>query len=213
MDKINIFRKGSTTYFFSSIFFPKDVRNDVFTLYAFVRTADDFVDIVPQNKQGFLDFKQITEKALNKELVNDRIIEDFVKLADKHSFIKDWIRAFLDVMESDMNIKSYASFSDLEKYIYGSAEVIGLMMAKIMGVPEDGFDAAKTLGKSMQLINFIRDIDEDLTLGRVYIPQEDIRKFGVEELNKKKSNEMSFADLMRYEISRYFKLVESAEKG
>ena len=90
-----------------------------------------------------------------------------VELMNKYQFEPQWIEAFLDAMEADLHKKTYHTIDELLAYIYGSAEVVGLMMAQIMNLPESSWEAAKAQRKAMQLINFIRDIAEDNQLGRV----------------------------------------------
>lgn len=214
MNKNNIFRKGSTTYYFSSIFFPKKVRDDVFTLYAFVRTADDFVDQTPADSNGFLNFKKMTMSSMAGGKSGNEIIDDFILLARENNFNSEWVVDFLESMESDLHIKSYKTFSDLEKYIYGSADVIGLMMARIMNLKEESFDAARLLGKSMQIINFVRDIKEDLELGRVYMPQNEIAEFNLSpDLSDIVEKQSDFKKLVNFQIDRYMNIVGKAEKG
>jgi phytoene synthase len=77
--------------------------------------------------------------------------------------------------------KNYKSYAELKKYMYGSAEVIGLMMAQIMNLPEKSYKYAQAQGRAMQLINFIRDLDEDRQLGRNYLaystPISELRRY------------------------------------
>lgn len=167
--KWRVFRQGSRTYFWSSFFFPKTVRSEVATLYAFVRTADDFVDQSPQDVKGFNDFYDSYQQAL-KAPVDNPIIDDFVLLMDKHDFDPAWVEAFFSAMRSDLGTVDYQDLDSLLVYIHGSAEVIGLMMARIMELPPKAHGAAQMLGRSMQLINFVRDIQEDNSLNRTYIP-------------------------------------------
>jgi len=210
--KQEIFRRGSTTYYFSSIFFPPDVREKVFTLYAYVRTADDYVDAVPQDAAGFYRLKQMTLDALEGRKVPDVIISEFIDLSQKEQIKKEWILAFLSAMEQDLTVKIYETYQDLETYMYGSAEVIGLSMARILNLPEKSLKAAQLQGKAMQLVNFIRDIKEDLTFQRIYIPQEDLQKFHITELNEHVDQEL-FSALIRFETERYLILQKEAESG
>lgn len=163
------FRKGSKTYFNSSLFFPEAVRRDVFALYGFVRVADDFVDQVPQDAEGFYDFKERYRRGLAGEQTGDLIIDSFVELSQRKGFPGEWAEAFLSAMEADLSKKTYHTVDESLKYIYGSAEVIGLFMAKIMDLDEESYWPARMLGRAMQYINFIRDINEDLGLGRRYL--------------------------------------------
>jgi phytoene synthase len=165
-----VFRAGSTTYFNSSLFFPPKVRERVFTLYAFVRVADNYVDATPQDADGFRDFRRLYRQALAGKPAQDGIIDPFVSLAAQCGFDPLWTEAFLDSMEADLSKKTYDTLDQALAYIYGSAEVIGLFMARIMELPEEAHRPAALLGRAMQYINFIRDIDEDARLGRRYLP-------------------------------------------
>lgn len=81
-----IMRRGSTTFFNSSLFFPKEVRADVFSLYAFVRTADDYVDRVPQDADGFHAFRDRYRRSIAGERTGDEIVDRFADLARVRSF-------------------------------------------------------------------------------------------------------------------------------
>lgn len=193
------------------MFFPPEVKKDVFAFYAYVRTADDFVDAVPQDASGFHSFVQETRKAWETGHSENAIIQGLVELAHRKKIERSWIEAFLHAMEMDLTVRSYETFADLEQYVYGSAEVIGLCMAQILDLPQASHDAARLQGKAMQLINFIRDIREDIDLGRVYIPEEDLEKFGMrnEELGISKQ----FENLIRFEIDRYREIQKEASQG
>lgn len=165
------FRAGSRTYHSSARFFPPRIRDDVYALYGFVRVADDFVDSVPQNATGFHNFRDRYRAALTScGESGDPIVDSFVALARRKAFDPEWTEAFLNSMEMDLSRAEYDTLSETLAYIYGSAEVIGLFMARIMELSTDSFAAAQMLGRAMQYINFIRDIEEDNRLGRRYLP-------------------------------------------
>ncbi|MFO7848982.1 MAG: phytoene/squalene synthase family protein [Spirochaetia bacterium] len=166
------FKQGSTTYFNSSIFFPPEVRRDVFYLYGFVRIADNFVDAVPQDADGFYGFMDSYLKAREGRPSGDPIIDRFVELEERKHFNPAWTGAFLSSMEADLTKSEYNTLEETLGYIYGSAEVIGFFMSRILGLPEEALEAAALQGRAMQYINFIRDIKEDLQLGRRYLPLE-----------------------------------------
>jgi phytoene synthase len=166
-----IFKQGSKTYFYASIFFPPDVKEDVFRLYSFVRKADDYVDCVPQRKQEFYGFRDMYLRSLLDEETGNPVVDGFRALMVKREFEPSWVEAFLDSMEADLYIKSYETIEKLKTYLYGSAEVVGLMMAKILGLDPESYTSARYLGSAMQYVNFIRDINEDLWLGRNYFPR------------------------------------------
>lgn len=210
-----IFKNGSVTYYYSSIFFDKKTKNDVATLYAFVRTIDDFVDAIPQQIKEYEEFKSRFYIGLSKGNVENEIINNFIALAREKKFHIDWIDAFFYSMEMDINKREYETTEDVEEYMVGSAEVIGLMMAQILGLPQQSHDAARHLGKSMQYINFIRDVEEDQVLGRCYFPEEDLQKCEIKKINKEIAitHPERFKKLMRMQINKYKAWQEIAETG
>lgn len=207
-----IFKQGSKTFYTASLFFPRNIRRDVTSLYAFVRIADDLVDKVPQDRNGFMRFKNQTGQAFKSMPVTDTVIQNFFLLCQKYGIKKNLVDAFLSTMEQDLTKSIYATYGELEKYMYGSAEVIGLMMARILQLPIEAEKAARLQGKAMQLINFIRDVKEDLDMNRQYIPLEDLQRFGVVKLTPRVDQD-AFKKLVEFEISRYKKLQEEAAKG
>jgi phytoene synthase len=211
----SIFRKGSRTYFYSSMFFPMHIRREVFILYGFVRKTDNFVDVLPQNREGFYEFKNKYYQAKSGMETGDVVIDSFVQLAKRKGFEDEWIDAFLDSMELDLTKTRYENLDEVLRYIYGSAEVIGLMMAKIIGLPEKSFEYAKYLGRAMQYINFIRDISEDLELGRVYFPQTDLQQHGLDNLTFEyvKQHPEQFMHFIQTQLDRYCRWQEKAEEG
>lgn len=209
-DKENIFKNGSVTYYTASLFFPRKIKEDVFTLYAFVRVADNFVDTIPADKNGFLAFKDETLAHLKGKETTNTIIKEFVSLSKKKQFKSEWILSFLKSMEQDLTKKTYKTFGELEEYMYGSAEVIGLFMAAILELPKTSHVYAKKLGKAMQLINFIRDIKEDNNLGRTYLPLEDLKKFKITLLTDKNPD---IQKLIRYELQRWATIQKEALEG
>lgn len=210
--KKNIFKNASTTYYYSSIFFTPEVKDAVFTLYAYVRYADDLIDSIPPKKKEFAKLKQLTQKAFEGKKVNNPIVDDFATLAREKEFDPAWTWAFLDAMESDLTVKTYKTYKDLKRYMHGSAEVIGLYMSKIFDTPEVAYPYAKAQGEAMQFINFVRDIREDHELGRQYIPTDDLEKFQT-HIPPKKGEEERFCKMMKYEIDRYKKVQAKADKG
>jgi phytoene synthase len=220
-----IFRSDSTTYYWSTKFFPRGVREDVFKLYSFVRTVDDYVDKQPQQKVEFRKVYTAWQKAMadprfsTKLSISDttqqRIIKNIIHVSRAYSFDPKWIEAFFDSMQMDLNGRKYKTIDDTLAYIYGSAEVIGLMMAKILGLPKTAHETARLQGRAMQYINFIRDIAEDVELGRSYFPSEDLKRFGLTDLTQATAyeNRAAYTKFIRFELARYHKWQREAETG
>lgn len=211
----DIFRKGSTTYFNSSRFFPSRFRKDVSELYAFVRIADNFVDSVPQDAENFYRFIREFHSCLKSGESLNSIVRGFVSLMERKDIPADQVRSFLRSMEMDLYKSVYKTLDEVLEYIYGSAEVIGLMMQKILELDDSASYYASMLGRSMQFLNFIRDVKEDNSLGRIYLPADEMREFGIDDLKEEtaRSNPEAFSKFMRYQLDRFFSWDRKARKG
>lgn len=211
----SIFKRGSKTYFYSTIFFPRNVRRDVFILYSFLRRADDFIDRIPQDTEGFYAFKDRYLESMSGAKTGDVVTDSFAELSRRKNFDNKWSEAFLRSMEMDITISSYKTMKELDEYLFGSSEVVGLFMARILGLPEDSYYYARYLGRAMQYVNFIRDISEDVELGRLYFPQTELEKHDLEglEYDKIKNNTDDFKAFLRDQISLYRSWQLTAEKG
>jgi len=211
----DVFRRGSRTYFHSSLFFPRSVRRDVFVLYAFVRTADDFVDRIPQDAAGFAAFRKDYEDAASGAAPSSPIIAGFLDLKTRMRFEAAWIERFLGAMASDLSQRMYETLEETMEYMVGSAEAIGLMMARIMGLPDASLPQAALLGRAMQYINFIRDIAEDAELGRQYLPASEARRFGLDRWGREAAERSpaEFSSFIRAQIRLYEEWQTEAEKG
>lgn len=220
-----IFKNGSTTYYFSSKFFPRKTRDDVADLYSFVRTADDYVDSQPAQPQkllnleknylGSIRLKPADCSVKKSDSVDQRVVKNIVRVSRKHGFEPAWIKSFIYSMKQDISIHSYRTLSDSLSYVYGSADVIGLMMAKIMDLPDEALKYAQMQGRAMQWINFVRDIKEDNSLGRCYFPTTDLKKFGLDSLDEQIAvkNPDKFNKFIRFQIKRYYEWQKEANKG
>lgn len=220
-----IFRDGSTTYYWSSKFFPREIRADVFRLYSFVRTADNYVDSLPPKKAAFKALRRNWEAAIADphfshtpapdDTIDERVIKNMVAMHRKYAFDPAWVAAFFDSMQADLDGKQYKTIDDTLWYMHGSAEVVGLMMAKILNLSPEAYEAAKLQGRAMQFINFLRDVAEDYDMGRQYIPQEDLDRFELPNLAHETAREFpaAFKKLMQYELARYERWQAEANAG
>jgi phytoene synthase len=207
-----IFLRGSKTYYNSSRIFPKAVRKDVFTLYAFVRVADNLVDDEPPQPEEFRAFRQRWRDALAGKPAGDWVIDPFVELGKRVGFDPQWTEDFLSAMESDLSPVAIDTMEGILAYTWGSAEVIGLYMMRILGLPEAARETACLMGRSMQFINFLRDVDEDYRLGRRYLPLGDS---GLSSLTPEGSvaEPERFCAFMRAQTALYADWQNSAKKG
>jgi 15-cis-phytoene synthase len=210
----------SRTYYFSTRLFPAEVRPRVHALYAFMRYADEIVDHpheLPLDAQLAVleEFEAETMEAVSGEEVPNPILRAYADTVRRCGIDPGTIAAFIKSMKMDTSVFRYPTFSDLETYTYGSAAVVGLMMCRVVGVADERADPhAKALGVAMQLSNFLRDVGEDWRRGRVYLPVEDLERFGCTEHDLASCIvDERFVSLMRYEIDRARKLYEVADEG
>ncbi|MBD3250046.1 MAG: phytoene desaturase [Candidatus Pacebacteria bacterium] len=215
-DQLNnqVFKQGSTTYYYSSLFFRGQVKADVFSLYAYVRIIDDLVDVSIPKKEEFEQLWQLTKKWWNQDLElsnlleqaktdHQRITASFIELAKRRKFDWQWIEAFWQSMSQDIDKKFYHSQQELFDYIYGSAEVIGLMMAQILELPAEAAESAQMQGRAMQFINFVRDVEEDQELGRNYLGYS----------QETKQDPTRWAEFVRGLVNQYRQMQQLAEEG
>lgn len=210
-----IFHDGSMTFYTASRFFPADIFNDVSTLYAFVRVADNFVDHIPQLKKEFNAFCYDYKQSIKTNSTKNTIIANFIQLSKAKNFDEQWTLAFLRSMQMDLKPIIYNTYQDLLKYIYGSAEVIGLYMTKILDLPESSQAYAQKLGRAYQLFNFLRDINIDKKLGRVYFALEELKRFHLKSLDYQevKVNFANFQNFVNFQIDRIIEIINESRQG
>ena len=213
-------KEHSRTYYFSTSLFPEAVRPHVHALYAFMRYADEIVDTpgttnLDEQLAGLRFFEQETLAAVAGESVANPILRAFANTVLLRAIEPSLIEAFMRSMKMDTGVFRYPTYEDLEEYTYGSAAVVGLMMCRVIGVADEAANPhAEALGVAMQLTNFLRDVREDWVRGRVYLPLEDLERFGYaeEELGLGVVDER-FVALMRFEIVRARRLYRVADEG
>ena len=210
-------KRHGTTYYWSTKVLPADKRPHVHALYGFCRYADDIVDDlgpvpVAQREAALASFGERFFRDLAAGASSDPVLMAVVDTLRKFPIDPECFRRFLRSMTMDLTVASYETWNDLLGYMDGSAAVIGEMMLPILE-PNDAaaFGHARDLGNAFQLTNFLRDVNEDLDRGRVYIPQEDVRRFGADLASRRCTPE--FVALMKFEIGRCRELYDSADKG
>jgi 15-cis-phytoene synthase len=213
-------RAHSRTYYFSTRLFPPEVRPHVHALYAFMRYADEIVDnpgatSLEEQLCALEAFEEETLAAVAGEEVPNPVLRAYADTVRVRGIDPEDIIAFMKSMKMDTRVFRYPTYEDLAVYTYGSAAVVGLMMCRVVGVADRRADVhAETLGVAMQLTNFLRDIGEDWRRGRVYLPLEDLERFGYLEADLERGVvDERFVELMRFEIRRTRRLYKLADEG
>jgi 15-cis-phytoene synthase len=183
-------RHGKTFFLATRLLAPRQ-RPAVHALYGFARFADDILDDLDDPRtvdQRADQLQQLSTRLFNalvekKPCGDEPVLTAVVHTARKYDIGWDLFDDFLASMRMDLTVTDYPDRASLEKYMYGSAEVIGLQMLPVLGtaVPrEQAAPYAAALGTAFQLTNFIRDVDEDLHRGRVYLPADELAAHGVD---------------------------------
>ncbi|MDX1888894.1 phytoene/squalene synthase family protein [Mycolicibacterium sp. 050158] len=183
-------RDGKTFYAATRLLAPSQ-RPAVHALYGFARRADDILDEFDDTRGNEQRAEQLQRFSThlfdslraNEPCADDPTLTAVVHTARRYDIEWDLFDDFLASMRMDLTVSDYPNRAALERYMYGSAEVIGLQLLPILGTVgprEDAAPHAAALGKAFQLTNFLRDVDEDLRRGRVYLPADELAAHDVD---------------------------------
>ena len=209
------------TYYLATLLLPKNKRPYVHALYGFARYADEIVDdlsstLSPVEKAAALkSWSSGVLADLKAGTSTDHIGRALVDTARRFDIPHQHFVDFLHSMEMDLTVTEYQSYDDLLEYVYGSAAVIGLEMVPILGYSDQrAFEAAKKLGIAFQLANFIRDVGEDLDRGRVYLPLQELKLYGVDRaMLERRVLTPEIIEALKFQISRVRQLQAESEIG
>ena len=210
-------KRYGTTYYWSTKVLPRVKQHHVWALYGFCRYADDIVDDlgpapVEQRAEALSAFGDRFFADVERGASDDPVLKAVVHTVKAFDIDLECFRRFLASMTMDLTIATYDTWDDLCGYMDGSAAVIGEMMLPILEpLQPEALQHARDLGDAFQLTNFLRDIAEDLDRDRQYVPQEDLRRFGVDLTERRVTPQ--FVELMQFEIARCRELYVSADLG
>ncbi|WP_309112904.1 phytoene/squalene synthase family protein [Saccharothrix sp.] len=173
------------TFYLATRLLPKRQRPAVHALYGFARWADEIVDSGASADPAaeLDDLERLLADELAGRPTGHPVLTALADTARRHRIDPGLFTDFLGSMRMDLHVTEYASFTELDKYVHGSAAVIGLQLLPVFGtvVPRAHAEpAAAALGRAFQLTNFLRDIGEDLDRGRVYLPMDVLDAHGVD---------------------------------
>ena len=175
-----VMQSAARTFSLAARLLPATVRDDVVLLYLVLRTLDDLVDEQSPEADAAVAAVEtwlVTDETSTRETV---ILAD---LARRYGLPRPALVAFLQGMRDDLGTPSIETEGDLDVYCYRVAGCVGEMMASILGVWDDAaWNAARALGNAMQRTNILRDVDEDLANGRVYLAADTLARFGITDL-------------------------------
>jgi phytoene synthase len=216
-----------TTYYWGAALLPRARRRHVHAVYALCRLADDIVDdqqtieLVPvvETAARLQAFADGFRTALAAGTSPDPVIAAVVHTVISCDIDRECFDRFFGAMAMDLTTTSYATFDDLCGYMEGSAAVIGEMMLPVLEpAGPQAREPARALGLAFQLTNFLRDVDEDLDRGRVYLPQDDLQRFGVDLQAERRRppgtpRSPEWRAFLAFEIARNRELYTYADSG
>jgi phytoene synthase len=209
------------TYFLATLLLPKAKRPFVHALYGFARYADEIVDdlaselSVEEKAEALSTWGNTVLADLKRGTSDDHVGRALIDTVKRFDIPHEHFEAFLHSMTMDLTVQEYETYEDLLEYVYGSAAVIGLEMVPILGpLHNDAYEAAKKLGIAFQLANFIRDVDEDLDRGRVYLPIKELAQFGAtREMLEERVLTPEIIEALQFQIARVRQLQAEAAPG
>ncbi len=215
---VELTRGRAKNFYYAFWLLPRDTHEALCALYAFCSEADADVDAAPALKDAAGSPSGIDAGEAGRRLARTRAKLEaalagrpdgdvFIALADvvrRFGVDPAHLRALLDGMAMDLARRRYATWDDLRTYCYHAASVVGLAVLEILGARTPAAREAGTdLGVAMQLTNILRDVREDAGRGRIYLPKEDLDRFGVTEAALLAGTpEPGFAALVRFEADR-----------
>jgi phytoene synthase len=208
-----------SNFFYSFSLLPKDERLAIRSVYEFCRYTDDLVDEdVPLDIPGInlrkeieLEKKRVRLNWWREEVEKcyagtskHPILSGLHKAISRFKIPKQYFLTLIDGVEMDLVKSRYESFDELKNYCYAVASIVGLITIEIFGYKfEETKEYAVDLGIALQLTNILRDIKKDAKMGRIYLPKEDMRRFGVTEQDILNSTyNLPFINLMKFETAR-----------
>jgi len=193
---------------------PKEKRMAVRALYAFCRTSDDIIDL--QGKEAEEDLEIWRIRGLQRmPRANDPVSIAWADTREKFRIPIKYGHQLLDGVAKDIDFKKYQNFAELTEYCYGVASTVGLMSMHIIGFSDEAaVRYAIKLGVALQLTNILRDIAEDYKMGRVYLPQDELELFGIDETYFVRGTvDEKWVAFMKFQIERARNLYEEAWPG
>jgi phytoene synthase len=207
-------RATASNFYYSFLLLPRAERRAIKDVYAFCRLLDDVVDEdqTGRNPYAELEYWRGEVDAIYAGSPTSEFGEQLMISVEEFDLPKQSFLDLIDGMEMDLKWHSYQTFADLREYCYRAASAVGLICIEIFG-----YESARTreyavnLGLALQLTNILRDLKEDIARGRIYIPVEDLERFGYSERELRENlYNAPFIDLMKYEHSRASSYFEKA---
>jgi phytoene synthase len=201
---LKVARTRAKNFYYSFVLLSKQQRKAICAIYAFMRYCDDLSDEPGASRAAVEKWRAELEDALQGRFSEHPVWPAFHHTVRRFGIPHDYFRQMIDGIASDLEPRRIETFDELYQYCYRVASVVGLTIIHIFGFDtRSALPLAEKCGVAFQLTNILRDIREDAEKGRIYIPAEDLRRFGVSEDDLRAGRrDQPFLRLMRFEASR-----------
>jgi phytoene synthase len=208
-------RREAGNFYHAFRLLPRRQRLAMSALYSFLRLSDDLGDNsapTDQKRLALADWRRQLKRSWDGE-DGHAVFPALRHTAATYGISRELFETALDGVEMDLDTTRYATFADLEQYCYRVASVVGLACIRIWECHDEGAGAyAESAGTAFQLTNILRDLGEDCDRGRIYLPQEDLERFGYpEEHLRRRERSPAFRELMAFEVARARSYYRAAE--
>lgn len=213
----HVAKTQARNFYYSFTVLPPEKKAAMCAIYAFMRYSDDISDEAALNidRRALLPkWRDALDRAFEGDYGDSLILPAFHDTAVRCAIPKRFFHDLIDGTEMDLTLTRYATFQDLYDYCYHVASVVGFVCIHVWGFSggDAAYAPAEACGLAFQMTNILRDVKEDAERGRIYLPLEDLQKFGVteEDLLAGRTDER-FHDLMRFEAARAREYYEKAQ--
>lgn len=209
----NLAWAAARNFYYGFALLPPPKRDALCALYAFMRHADDISDSssdAGDKAKGLKAWRDTLDRALKGNYSGSPLMPAFHHTVESYKIPPEYFYDLMSGAEMDLDTRTYSSFEDLSRYCYCVAGTVGLCCVHVFGFRDSkALELAPKLGIAFQLTNILRDVAEDFLMGRIYLPQEDLARFGCtqQDLSRPVAS-LAFIQLMRFESDRAWKLYQ-----
>jgi 15-cis-phytoene synthase len=205
-----------SNFYYSFLFLPKEKSFAINLVYAFCQLSDDIVDSDTPLEERIKNINEWKSEFLKGKDGNSKfpIQNEVYKIIKKYNIPSIYFTQLLDGMETDLIKYRYTDFEDLSKYCYNAASTVGLISSKIFGYQNpQSEDYAIYLGIALQMTNILRDIKQDFLAGRIYLPQDELKRFSLSETDLKEDIlSDNFISMMEFQYKRIIEIYKKSDQ-
>jgi phytoene synthase len=206
-------RLAARNFYYGFLLLPAAKRDALCALYAFMRRADDISDTASDEegkKAALAGWRAALDRALGGDYGESAVLSALHDTVTRYGIPPRYLHDLISGTEMDLTIRSYATFERLREYCYRVAGAVGLCCIHVFGFRDPrALELAEKLGIAFQLTNILRDVASDYALGRVYLPEGDLERFGVRrEVLGERTLSPALRELLRFEAERAWRFYE-----